>query len=182
MLRMKDIVRDGHPALRKKTAEVAIPPSEEDIDTLNKMMTFIKNSQDEETAEKYNLRTGVGLAAPQIGINKKLIVIHFEIDDELHSYQLINPKIISHSVNQAFLSAGEGCLSVDEQIDGYVMRHARITVKGFDIEGNPVKLRLKGYPAIVMQHEIDHLNGIMFYDHINKDNPFHVPEGAKAIE
>ncbi len=182
MLLMKDIVRDGHPALRKKSKEVPIPPSEEDIHILNKMLEFLKNSQDEEIAEKYNLRTGVGLAAPQIGINKQLIVIHFTYNDRLYSYQLINPKIVSHSVEKAYLSAGEGCLSVDEQIDGYVVRHARVTVKAFDIDGNPLKLRFRGYPAIVIQHEIDHLNGIMFYDHINKQNPFYVPEGAKPIE
>lgn len=182
MLLMKDIVRDGHPALRKKSKEVPIPPSEEDIHILNKMLEFLKNSQNEEIAEKYKLRTGVGLAAPQIGINKQLIVIHFTHNDRLYSYQLINPKIVSHSVEKAYLSAGEGCLSVDEQIDGYVVRHARVTVKAFDIDGNPLKLRFRGYPAIVIQHEIDHLNGIMFYDHINKQNPFYVPEGAKPIE
>lgn len=182
MLLMKDIVRDGHPALRKKSEEVSIPPSQEDVEILNKMLTFIKNSQDEEIAEKYNLRTGVGLAAPQIGINKQLVVIHFTHNDQLYSYQLINPKIISHSVDKAFLNSGEGCLSVDEQIDGYVIRHARVTVKAFDIEGKPVKFRLRGYPAIVIQHEIDHLNGIMFYDHINKQNPFHIPDRAIGIE
>src|SRR5690625_2408257 len=182
MLLMKDIVRDGHPALRKKSEEVALPPSKEDIQILNKMMDFIKNSQDEEIAEKYQLRSGVGLAAPQIGINKQLIVIHFEYDDKLYSYQLINPKIISHSVEKAFLSGGEGCLSVDEMIEGYVVRYARITVRAFDIDGNPVKIRLKGYPAIVMQHEIDHLNGIMFYDYIDQKNPFFFPENAKMIE
>lgn len=182
MILMKDIVRDGHPALRKKSEEVPLPLSEEDKEILNKMLDFIKNSQDEEIAEKYKLRTGVGLAAPQLGINKQMFVMHFDYDGRLYSYQLVNPKIVSHSVEKAYLSSGEGCLSVDEQIDGYVVRHARITVKAFDIDGNPIKLRLRGYPAIVAQHEIDHLNGIMFYDHINKDNPFYVPEGAKPIE
>src|SRR5690625_222582 len=176
MLLMKDIVRDGHPALRKKAEEVKLPPSDKEIETLNKMMTFIKNSQDEETAEKYNLRSGVGLAAPQLGINKQLIVIHFTHDDTLYSYQLINPKVISHSVEQAYLSGGEGCLSVDEAIEGYVVRHRRITVRAYDIQGKQLKLRFRGYPAIVIQHEIDHLNGIMFYDYINKQNPFYAPQ------
>lgn len=182
MLLMKDIVRDGHPVLREKATEVTIPPLKEDVKTLDNMLTFIKNSQDEDIAEKYNLRSGVGLAAPQIGISKQLLVVHFEYDDQLYSYQLMNPKIISHSVQKAFLGGGEGCLSVDEVIEGYVPRNAKITVKAFDINGNPVKIRLKGYPAIVMQHEIDHLNGIMFYDHINKENPFYIPENAKIIE
>jgi len=182
MLLMEDIVRDGHPALRTKAAEVELPPSEDDINTLNKMLEFIKNSQDEEIAEKYELRSGVGLAAPQIGINKQMIVVHFDYDDKLYSYQLFNPKIISHSVEKAFLSGGEGCLSVDEVIEGYVPRYARITVRAYNIDGERVKFRLKGYPAIVIQHEIDHLNGIMFYDHIHAENPFHVPENAKIID
>jgi len=182
MLTMKDIVRDGHPALRKKSQQVQIPPTKEEKDILNKMLEFLKNSQDEAIKEKYQLRSGVGLAAPQIGINKQLLVVYFYYEDKLYSYQLINPKIISHSVEQAFLANGEGCLSVDEQIDGYVVRHARVTVKAFNPEGDQVKLRFKGYPAIVIQHEIDHLNGIMFYDYIDKQNPFHIPDGATIIE
>lgn len=180
---MKDIVREGHPALRKVAEEVSIPPSQEDIDILNDMLLFIKNSQNEEIATKYKLRSGVGLAAPQININKRLIVIHFtDKNDRLHSYQLINPRIISHSVEKAYLAQGEGCLSVDRPVEGLVVRHARITVKAFDIHGKELKLRLRGYPSIVFQHEIDHLNGVMFYDHIDERNPFMVPQGAKALE
>lgn len=182
MLLMKDIVRDGHPALRKKSDEISVPPKKEDVSTLQSMMEFIKNSQDDEIAKKYNLRSGVGLAAPQIGINKRMIVVHFTHENKEYSYQLINPKIVSHSVEKAFLSGGEGCLSVDEFVEGYVARYARITVIAFDIEGNPLKIRLKGYPAIVVQHEIDHLNGVMFYDHINAKNPFHIPENAQMIK
>lgn len=183
MITMKDIVRDGHPSLRTKAEEVPVPPTEEDKEILTDMLTFIKNSQDEKIAKKYHLRSGVGLAAPQLGINKRLIAVHFhDFDEKLYSYMLINPKIISHSVEGAYLAGGEGCLSVDEDIDGYVVRHARITVKAFTVDGKQVKLRLKGYPAIVVQHEIDHLNGLLFYDHINKDNPFSAPDNAKAIE
>lgn len=182
MLLMNDIVRDGHPALRKKSTEVSLPPTKEDIHTLQEMLDFIKNSQDDQLAEKHQLRAGVGLAAPQIGITKQLLAVHFTFDEKVYSYQLMNPKIVSHSVENAFLSGGEGCLSVDEQIEGYVPRFARITVKAFDIDGTPVKIRLKGYPAIVMQHEIDHLNGVMFYDHINQTDPFAIPDNARIIE
>lgn len=182
MLLMNDIVRDGHPALRKKSIETTLPPTKEDITTLALMMDFLKNSQDDELAEKYDLRAGVGLAAPQIGVNKQLIAVHFTYDDKLYSHQLINPKIISHSVEKAYLSNGEGCLSVDEKIDGYVPRYSRITVRAFDPEGKPVKIRLKGYPAIVMQHEIDHLNGVMFYDYINDTNPYEIPDNAIVVE
>src|SRR5690625_5091549 len=183
MITMKDIVREGHPSLREKAKEVTVPPLKEDIQLLNKMITVLKNSQDEEIAEKHQLRSGVGLAAPQLGVNKRLIATHFDDQDEqLHSYQLINPRIVSHSVQHAYLAGGEGCLSVDRQVDGYVPRHARITVKATTQDGEKLKLRLRDYAAIVFQHEIDHLNGVMFYDHINKENPFLVPENAKPIE
>ena len=67
---------------------------------------------------------------------------------------------------------GEGCLSVDRNVPGYVPRHARITVKFKTIDGEEKKMRLKGLPAIAFQHELDHLNGVMFYDRINEKNPF----------
>src|SRR5690625_1692943 len=183
MITMKDIVREGHHSLLEKTKEVTVPPLQEDIQLLNEMITFLKNSQDEEFAEKHQLRSGVGLAAPQLGVNKRLIAIHFEDQDEqLHSYQFINPRIISHSVQQAYLASGEGCLSVDGNVVGYVVRHARITVNAIDVDVNPVKIRFRGWSAIVVQHDIDHLNGVMFYDHIHKQDPYFVSENARAVE
>lgn len=147
------------------------------------MLQYLKNSQDPEIAEKYGLRPGIGLAAPQINVSKRMIAVH--VTDEkgkLYSYGLFNPKIVSHSVEQSYLTSGEGCLSVDREVLGYVPRYARIRVKGVDLEGNEVDLRLKGLVAIVFQHEIDHLNGIMFYDRINKENPFKEPENATPID
>ena len=99
-----------------------------------------------------------------------------------YSYALFNPKIISHSIEKAYLTTGEGCLSVDETIPGYVPRYARITLKGIDLDGKEVKLRLKGLPAIVFQHEVDHLNGVMFYDHINENEPFLPIDNAIPVE
>lgn len=183
MITMKDIVREGHPSLEMSAEEVETPLHLEDRELLEEMLTFLKNSQDDEIARKYDLRAGVGLAAPQLGINKRLVAIHFEdFNGKKYSYGLVNPKIVSHSVEDAYLSSGEGCLSVDRTVEGYVIRHARITVKATDMDNNPLKLRLKGYAAIVFQHEIDHLNGIMFYDRINSKNPFAAPDNAKAID
>lgn len=183
MLTMKDVVREGHPALREKAAEVSLPANQEERETLQKMIEFLINSQDDELAKKYNLRAGVGIAAPQLGITKRMIAVHVtDENEELYSYALYNPKIISHSAQQTFLPGGEGCLSVDRDVPGIVPRYAKITVKGIDLDGNDVQLRLKGMPAIVFQHEIDHLNGIMFYDHINQEDPFRTPEGASPLE
>jgi peptide deformylase len=183
MITMDDIVRDGDPILREKAKEVPLPPTEEEIRILKEMLEFLKNSQDEEIAKKYKLRPGVGLAAPQIGISKRMIAVHFvDFHNKEYSYGLFNPKIISHSVEKTYLSSGEGCLSVDRDIPGYVPRYARITVTATDLDGNEVKLRLKGYAAIVFQHEIDHLNGVMFYDHINSKDPFAIPENASPAD
>lgn len=183
MLTMNDIVREGHPALRKIADKVALPAPEKEQQLLSNMLQFLKNSQDEEMCNQYNLRPGVGLAAPQLGILKRMIALHFEdTKGKLYSYGLFNPSIVSHSVEQAYLTSGEGCLSVDRDVDGYVPRHARITLKAIDLKGNEIKLRLRGYAAIVFQHEVDHLNGIMFYDHINQENPFAKPEDAIPVD
>ncbi|CAM5232446.1 peptide deformylase [Bacillus safensis FO-36b] [Bacillus safensis subsp. safensis] len=75
------------------------------------MIEFVKNSQDADIAEKYGLRPGVGLAAPQINISKRMIAVHCEDEDgEEYSYALFNPRIVSHSVKRAYLATGEGCL------------------------------------------------------------------------
>ncbi|WP_040204730.1 peptide deformylase [Neobacillus jeddahensis] len=183
MLTMEDIIRDGHPTLRKVAAEVVMPPSKEDKQILSSLLEYVINSQNSELALKYSLRPGIGLAAPQINVSKRMIAVHLKDENgTLYSYALFNPKIISHSVEKAYLQSGEGCLSVDEAIPGYVSRHARVTVKGISLTGEEVKLRLKGLPAICFQHEIDHLNGIMFYDYIDKHDPYKSIEGALAIE
>lgn len=183
MLTMDEIIRDGHPTLRKVAAEVKMPPSEEDKKILASLLEYVINSQNSEIALEHGLRPGIGLAAPQINVSKRMIAVHLTDDKgTLYSYALFNPKIISHSVEKAYLQSGEGCLSVDEAIPGYVPRYARITVKAYNLGGEEVKLRLKGLPAICFQHEIDHLNGIMFYDHIDNQDPFKPIEGAIAIE
>ncbi|UOE93005.1 peptide deformylase [Alkalihalobacillus sp. LMS39] len=167
MLTMKDIVREGHPVLREIAKEVTLPASNEDKEIAQKMIEFVINSQDPDIADQYGLRPGIGLAAPQIGISKRIIAVHVPDErDELISAVLFNPKIVSHSVEETHLENGEGCLSVDREVPGLVPRYARITVKGTTLEGQDISWRLKGLPAIVFQHEIDHLNGIMFYDRI----------------
>jgi peptide deformylase len=183
MLTMEHVIREGHPTLREVAKEVPMPASAEDKETLQKMIDFVKNSQNPEIAAEYSLRPGIGLAAPQINVSKRMIAVHLtNHDDTLHSYALFNPKIVSHSVERTYLSTGEGCLSVDRDVPGYVPRYARITITGTTLEGEEVKVRLKGLAAICFQHEIDHLNGVMFYDHINKENPFTQPEDASPLE
>lgn len=186
MITMENIILEGSPALREPAEEITFPISE-DIKTLGQeMLEFLKNSQDAELAEKYQLRAGVGLAASQLNVSKRMIAVHIPSDNDetsepLLSTIMINPKIVSHSVQSACLSDGEGCLSVNRDVPGYVPRHSRITVTYFNLNGEKQKIRLKNYSAIVVQHEIDHTNGIMFYDHINKEDPFHLDEDVSIL-
>ncbi|GAA0411110.1 peptide deformylase [Paenibacillus motobuensis] len=179
IITMDDIIREGDPILRTVTEPVSIPPTEEDREEMASMMLFLKNSQDPELSKKYKLRAGVGLSANQIGLNKRMFAALLT-DDEGNDREiaLFNPKIVSTSVSMVYLPESEGCLSVDRAVQGFVPRYEKVTVRAYNEEGKEVKLRFRGFDAIVMQHEMDHLNGIMFYDHINKENPFKLPEGV----
>lgn len=171
MLTMKDVIREGDERLRTLSIEVPVPPTEEDLALLDEMETFLVNSQDPEMSEKYELRGGVGIAAPQLGVNRRFFTVLLPEEEETFKLSIFNPKITSHSVEQTYLNGGEGCLSVDRTVKGNVPRFRRITLEGFDRDGQPIKLRLRGMRAIVCQHELDHLDGIMFYDRINAENP-----------
>lgn len=108
---------------------------------------------------------GVGLAAIQAGIDKSIIVYDPEADAEKRNFKvLINPEIISSE--GCMTSENEGCLSVpDFRAD--VKRFERVTVTGMDINGQPLKIEADGLLSIIMQHEIDHLNGVLFIDRIS---------------
>ena len=108
---------------------------------------------------------GVGLASIQVGFDKSVLVYDISPPEEGRSLQvLINPRIISS--RGEVLSENEGCLSVpDYRAD--VKRATEIVVEGLDREGNVITIEAEGFPAIVLQHEIDHLNGILFIDHLS---------------
>lgn len=192
LIDMSDIIREGNPTLRAVAKEVEMPLTDEDIVLGEKMMQFLKNSQDPVIAEKMGLRAGVGLAAPQINVSKRIIAVlvpNLEDDEgnppkEAYSLQevMYNPKIISHSVQNTALADGEGCLSVDRVVEGYVIRHSRVTIEYTDKNGEKKRVKLKGYNAIVVQHEIDHINGIFFFDRINASEPFKIEDGLLIIE
>jgi peptide deformylase len=107
-------------------------------------------------------KTGVGLAAPQIGVSKQAIVIQFQQDEteEEVYYELINPRIVE---SEGVERDSEGCLSIPDMV-GEVDRAAKVRVAGLDRQGNPVEYAADGYLARIFQHEIDHLNGILFVD------------------
>lgn len=186
---MDKITRDGDPVLRKTAASVPFPLSEEHAQLAKDMMEYLVVSQDEKQNEKYGLRPGVGLAAPQVGYSLRMSSILIPaldpedtIDEPYFKGTIFNPVIISESVKRGALNVGEGCLSVDEDVHGFVPRAYRITVRYQDENGNKQTIKLRDYPAIVFQHEIDHLHGHLYYDHINMQSPWEVDEDTKYID
>ena len=122
---------------------------------------------------KYDLRAGMGLSFIQLGLPKRIFVISEEIEEnKFKRYVVINPKIISRSEELIYVGEGEGCLSVNREVEGIVPRHARITVEAYDENGNLYEIRVREDMAVAFQHEIDHLNGILFIDHIDENNPY----------
>ncbi|UYT09985.1 peptide deformylase [Lactococcus garvieae] len=196
MISMDDIVREGNETLRTVADEVSLPLSDEDIILGEKMMEFLRNSQNPTMAEKMQLRPGVGLAANQLDTAKKIIAVLIPNDPEVdengnevapkEAYKLAeimyNAKIVSHSVQDAAIESGEGCLSVDREVPGLVIRHARVTVEYYDKNNEKHKIRLKDFPSMCVQHEIDHTNGIMFYDHINEKEPWAIKDGLLIVQ
>lgn len=195
---MKDIVRDPADVLRTQAKKVNFPLTEDEKTAMTNMMAYLEISQDDEENEKYGLRPGVGLAAPQVGLSEQfsaILIPNEDLDElsdddfdqvpesDLYTFKgvIINPVIIRQSVKQCALSTGEGCLSVDEDIAGYVHRANKITVSYQDETGEKHEIKLEGYPAIVFQHEIDHLHGTLYYDHINQNEPWQTVDNAKYI-
>jgi peptide deformylase len=108
---------------------------------------------------------GVGLAAIQVGWDKSVLIYDISASDQDRSLQiLINPRIVDQEGE--IISENEGCLSVPE-FRADVKRYASILVEGVDREGRPVELEADGMLAIVLQHEIDHLKGKLFIDHVS---------------
>lgn len=177
------IYKDDSAYLRKKSIPLPLPISDKYRKLLLAMIDYLKKSQDEQYASKHQIREGVGLAAPQVGHNVRMLAIYFEKDGHLFEHGLVNPVIISSSVKLTYLPNGEGCLSVDEEHLGYVFRHQKVVVKAYDIiPDKQVELTFRGFEAIVLQHEIDHLNGILFYDRIDKNEPFKIVANAEVLQ
>ena len=166
------IVKDSNPIMRKKSQPVELPLSQEDKKTLDDMLNYLKLSQDEDYAKKHNIRAGVGIAAIQIGLLKRMFCIYYETDEGIVQYQLVNPKIIEYSVRKCALKNGEGCLSVDVDHEGLSHRYYKIKMAAFDaLRNEDIIITARGFDAIVLQHEYDHLDGLFYYDRIDNNNP-----------
>ena len=115
---------------------------------------------------------GVGLAAPQVGVLRRFFVAELPEDEEndqpRKTYILFNPEIVKNSGEEI---GYEGCLSIPGYI-GQVARGEKVTVKGLNEQGRPVRHRLEGYLARVFQHEIDHLDGVLYTDRLTDPATF----------
>ena len=182
MYKKLNILDEKDSRLRKISKDATLPLSKEYKDIVDHIIKELTYSQIEELSEKYDLRPGMGLAFPQLGINERIIVIVYEYDEgKFEEYVVVNPKIVSYSNEMIAADAGEGCLSVNRDVEGHIKRHARVTVEGFDVDGNKIKVRAREELAIAFQHEVDHLNGIIFYDRIDKNKPFYTEQEIRLI-
>ncbi|MFV0275143.1 MAG: peptide deformylase [Bacilli bacterium] len=172
-MKLLNIVNDKNKILRQKSEDVTFPLSNEDKEIIKEIITYLTNSQNLELADKYDIIPGMGLAFIQLGIPKKIFVIVHEYEDnKFKNYVVINPKILSRSAEMICVGAGEACLSVTKDYEGIVPRHARLKVECFDENGEKQIYRVREELSIAFAHEIDHLDGKLYYDRINKKDPF----------
>lgn len=167
--------------IRQKSKIVELPLKEEDENIVKELITYIDESQKQGSI----LRPGIGIAAVQLGYLKRMFYVNFQFNEEASMKELlINPKIIKKQ-GYAALKDGEGCLSVDEDMPnqkGLVHRANKIIIEGYSyFKQGYVKYTLTGFPAIVFQHEYDHLEGKLFIDHINLAKPFDPLEKEELI-
>jgi peptide deformylase len=144
----RGIRKIGDPVLREKSKYV------EEID--EKVLSLVKDMVD--TMEKEG---GVGLAAPQIGVSRRVVVVN--MGEEIRSF--INPEI--KILGKEKVASREGCLSVYSIVDFDVERFKKVEVRAKDLKGKDVTFVAEDLVARIFQHEIDHLNGILFFDHLD---------------
>lgn len=146
---VKKIRKIGDPVLREKSKNVGKIDSKL-LELVNDMIDTLNNEG------------GVGLAAPQIGITRRVIIVNF--DDKIRTF--INPVI--EVLDDKKIESDEGCMSIYSIKDFCVKRFPRVKVKAKDLEGNDITLVAEDLLARIFQHEIDHLNGILYIDHLDR--------------
>jgi len=167
---LREIIKLPHPMLRRKAHKVV----DFNADLLQLIEDMIETMRDE---------PGVGLAAPQVNISQRLIVVEYPEDDTIPNakpkvFVLVNPKLTQ--VSDEKMKEIEGCLSVPN-LFGEVDRSQSVTVRAQNRHGKVVTIRANDWLARIFQHEIDHLNGILFVDRANTlYQPEDVPDGERV--
>lgn len=181
MLKLQDlkpssswILEDSNEFLTKKCKDVTFPLSDKDSLLVNHMVSYIDACYDNRDNE-FGIRCGIAVAAPQVGCDKKIIYVHMvDQDGKEQKYLLANPEIVATSVACCYLKDGEGCLSVLKDHKGHVKRFNKVRVKALDMlnDNKPITINAEGLFAICLQHEIDHLSGILYYHRIDKKHRY----------
>jgi peptide deformylase len=153
---VREIVQDGHPTLRRVAKKVEL---KEIDDPLFQQLI-------DDMFETMYAAPGVGLAAPQVGVSKRLFVVDVH-DDEHEPAVVINPKIVLAEDEEEM---SEGCLSVVGMV-GDIVRFKKVAVTGLDRNGEKIRIEGEGLLAQCMQHEIDHLNGVLYVDKAKNVRP-----------
>jgi peptide deformylase len=152
MMAKREIVTIPHDVLRRKARKRT--------DFGSELQTLV-----DDMIETMRAAPGVGLAAPQVGISERLVVVEYSDDEKEDApkklYVVVNPEITRTS--KEMVMGIEGCLSVPNLL-GEVERYEAITVKGNNRRGQPVTIKAKGWLARIFQHEIDHLDGVLYVD------------------
>jgi peptide deformylase len=150
---VREVLRMGHPVLRERAKPVEQFATPELRELLQDMVDTMK------------AQNGAGLAAPQIGVSQRMVIFGVEKNprypdaEEVPFTVLVNPKIVH--LTREIEEGWEGCLSVPG-LRGLVPRYTRLQYSGFDVEGNPIERVAEGFHARVVQHECDHLDGILY--------------------
>ncbi len=160
---MREIITTPDPRLRQKSTKVNHITDE----THEIIADMVRLSLDWEKAHPYEL--SAAMAAPQMGVNQRIIIVRDDFDDKKNNSftALINPEVIKTEGKN--IKEHEGCLSVPE-IYGLVGRPHRVKIKAQLEDGTDVRIKADGYLARTLLHEIDHLDGILFIDHIRDDH------------
>lgn len=148
----------NQPVILNPSAILRKPSEEVSLEALatQEIQTLI-----DDLLETMKVENGVGIAAPQIGVHKRIIIV----DDGMGAQAYINPKIVGRSLRKGHFIE-EGCLSIPG-IWGFVTRHKAVKVRALNREGDIVTLKVSGLGSVVFQHEIDHLDGILFIDKVD---------------
>ncbi len=179
-----DIIKDDNPLIREISFDVTYPLSKEDRLIMNQMIDYVRSSVNPNENEKRNLRPAYGISAIQLGHKKKMLFVRVESEygNNVEEFALVNPKIIETSKQTTYLSDGEGCLSVERNHNGIVLRPYIVKIIAIDyFTDREIEIEAKGLTSIVLQHELDHLKGVLFYDRINKLNPNFVDKKSIKI-
>jgi peptide deformylase len=166
----REVITIGHPTLRQKARKVT------------KFGPELKQLIDD-MIETMRKAPGVGLAAPQVNVSERVFVVELPADEEegapAELYAFVNPEIIktSHEVEDG----QEGCLSIPGYV-GEVPRHTMIVVRGQDARGKAQRIRAKDYLARILQHELDHLDGVLFIDRVEDPSKIHKITPEEAAE